>query len=213
MTSVGPVQFSEETINATKLESLAGLYAGIVAGVFSNMSPALQLAVAYGFAAYAFPTRSAETMGRALALADNQIAEILAMGWETAAGFLGYHVAVLTAMENASMRAPNPDLEEGGNRVSLLLPLDSPFGVLTQEDIDAHAAANFTINMVGGPQPIGGLTINSVPFDNPVTNVRQNSASFGPAAQNFADMANGGIFGGGKGGSSSAPDVDIGDDD
>ena len=32
------------------------------------------------------------------------------------------------------------------------------------------------------------------------------------AALNFADMANGGIFGGGKGGSTS-PDVEVGDDD
>ncbi|PYN86739.1 MAG: hypothetical protein DMD87_17175 [Candidatus Rokuibacteriota bacterium] len=82
-----------------------------------------------------------------------------------------------------------------------------PFGyqspaprVHTTEEIEAFLqaaltfgkkeTANLTITMVGGPQPIGMLSI-----DTPVVNHGQNSAAFGPAARSFADMANGGIFG------------------
>ena len=79
----------------------------------------------------------------------------------------------------------------------------------TKDTQEAHGSAAFTMNMVGGPQPIGMLA-----FDNPVVNVNA-STQAGPTvpALNLADMANGGIFGGGKGGSTSTADVEVAADD
>jgi len=71
--------------------------------------------------------------------------------------------------------------------------------VATMDSQETGGWAGFTVNMTGGPQPIGALAGYPFFFDAPVSNVGANSQPFGPAAKDWADQFNAGIFGGPKG--------------
>ena len=117
--------------------TLAGLNSGLIAGIFPSLSPPVQLAIAIAYTGYAYPSRNEE----ATFIAENLLAgfsrEVLAyMGYDsTSKDFFGLAIATIESVVG------NQDPRD--NFASL--PLDTPFGALTQEDIEISAAASLSL--------------------------------------------------------------------